>query len=151
MSAISLSGSDILQINDRVLADVADGDFATITFPNDLAQVKTGKNGNTIYASNAMGQNADVVARILLGSSDDKFLTALMQDMINNFSNFVLLTGGFVKRVGVGNGQMVSDVYQCSGGVFKKMVDAKSNAEGDTEQSVAVYTIRYGLVQKSVQ
>ena len=149
--SVSLSGSDTIQIAGRNLSDVADGDYVVINFPNDLANVKTGKNGNTIYASNQQGLNADMTIRVLLGSSDDQYLTGLMQDQINNFSDFTLLSGGFTKRVGDGAGNPSFDVYQCTGGIFKRQQDAKSSAEGDVEQSVAVFMIRWGNVQKSVQ
>lgn len=151
MAGVSLSGSDVVQINTTVLQNLADNDAAVITFPNDLANVKTGKNGNTVYAANEMGKNADVVLRILLGSDDDKFLTALKQDILNNFSGATLLTGIFAKRVGNGQGTLNTKVYQASGGLFLRHEDAKTNAEGDTEQSVAIYRLRFGLVQVSIQ
>lgn len=151
MSGVSLSGSDVIQINGTVLQNLADNDAAVISFPNDLANVKTGKNGNTIYAANEMGKNADVTLRVLLGSADDKFLTALKQDILNGFSGATLLTAVFGKRVGDGQGNISTKVYQASGGIFLRHEDAKTNAEGDTEQSVAIYRLRFGLVQVSIQ
>ena len=54
------------------------------------------------------------------------------------------LEGELVKRVGDGQGNITTDTYLVTGGVFTKNVEVKSNAEGDTEQSVAVYTIHFG-------
>ena len=39
----SLTGSDVVKINNRIFNDLADGDAATLSYPNDLAVVKTGK------------------------------------------------------------------------------------------------------------
>jgi len=144
MGSTSLTGQDVIQIDNRILADLADGDSVTLAFPNDMGTVKASKNGNMIYAFNEMGKLVEVTLRILIGSADDKYLQSRLQEMINDYSKFILLTGHFVKRTGDGSGGMNNVTYQCAGGVFKRQVDAKTNAEGDTEQSVAVYTITFG-------
>lgn len=152
MQTVSLTGTDTIQIDSRVLADLADGDSVHLTFPNDLAAVKASKNGNTIYAFNETGRMVELSLRVLLGSSDDKYLNSRMQEMRNGFSDFILLTGSFSKRTGGGQGGNPSiAVYQLSGGIFKKQVEAKTSAEGDTEQSVSVYTITFGNSTKTIQ
>ena len=65
MSTVSMSGSDTLMINNRVLADLADGDCATLTFPNDIATVKTGKNIMVISAKNPNATNTWQTNRII--------------------------------------------------------------------------------------
>ena len=122
-----------------------------VTFPNDLGAVKAGKNGNTIYAKNEMGRVAEVVLRILLGGTDDKYLNGRLQQWITDPSTFTLLTGMFVKRVGDGQGNIESKIYNMTGGFFKRQVDAKTSAESDTEQSVAIWRITYGNAQVSIQ
>lgn len=151
MASVSLSGADSISIDGRNIVDLADGDAVHVAFPNDLATVKASKNGNTIYAFNEMGRLVECTLRILLGSSDDKYLTSRLQAQKNDFSNFTLLAGSFSKRVGDGAGNVSVAVYQCSGGVFKNQPEAKSSAEGDAEQSVAVYTIHFGNGTKAVQ
>lgn len=152
MQTVSLTGTDLIQIDQRILADLADGDAVALSFDNDLAMVKAGKNGNVIYALNEMGRVTGCSLRILLGSSDDKYLNSRMQEQKNGFSDFILLTGSFSKRTGTGDGGNPSTaVYQMSGGIFKKQVEAKTSAEGDTEQSVAVYTISFGNGNRSIQ
>lgn len=143
-NSVSLTGNDTLKLRDRIFADFADGDYANLTFPNDIAALKTGKDGNTIYALNETGRQAELVLRVLRGSSDDKFLQNLLAAQRNDFSGFVLLEGELVKRVGDGKGNITQDTYLVTGGVFTKNVEVKSNAEGDTEQSVSVYTIAFG-------
>lgn len=143
MGAVSLSGSDTINLNNRVLADLADGNCVELTFPNDIANVKTGKNGNSIYGLNESGKQCEVKLRVLRGSSDDKFLNNLLAQQQNNFAGTVLMIGQFIKKIGDGLGNITSDTYIMSGGVFTKQIEAKSNVEGETDQSIAVYTIRF--------
>lgn len=143
MATVSLTGKDVVKINGRILNDFADGDIAVLTHPNDNMAVKTGKNGNSIYAYNATGLQCEFVLRILRASSDDKFLNGLLALMNNDPVAFVLMTGEFVKNVGDGRGNVNQDTYIMYGGVFKRQTDGKSNVEGDTEQAVAIYTLAF--------
>lgn len=143
MSIVAMTGDDTIVVNGRVFTDLADGDIVTLTFPNDIANVKTGKNGNSIYGFNATGKQCELKIRVIRGSSDDKFLNGLLVQQQGNFAGFPLMIGEFVKKIGDGSGKIMSDTYIMSGGVFTKIPEAKSNAEGDTEQSVSVYTIKF--------
>lgn len=139
----SLSGNDTITINGRVFADFADGDVGALTFPNELAVLKTGKNGNTVYALNETGRQADLTLRVIRGSSDDRFLNGLLAQQKANFAGFVLMNGEFIKKIGDGKGNIASDTYITSGGIFSKQVEAKSNVEGDTEQSLSIYNLKF--------
>lgn len=150
MNAVAMSGNDTLILNNRVFADFADGDFATLEFPNEIAAVKTGKNGNSIYALNATGKQAGFKVRLIRGSADDKFLNNLLSQQQANFAGFPLMTGEMTKKVGDGKGNITSDTYITSGGVFVKLVPAKSNAEGDTEQSVVVYEMKFSNAPRAI-
>lgn len=143
MSTVAMTGSDTLKINDRILADFADADVANLTYPNDIAAVKTGKNGNSLYALNESGKQADLVLRVIRGSADDKFLLNLLASQQNGFANFVLMTGEFTKRTGDGKGNVAQDTYIMSGGIFSKQIEGKSNVEGDTEQSLSIYNLKF--------
>jgi len=151
MSSISLTGQDGIQIDSRVLADFADGDVASLTVPNDLAAVKSSKNGNLIYAFNETGKQCELSLRVLAGSSDDKYLNSRLQEMKNDFSKFILLVGTFTKRVGDGAGNITNAIYNCTGGIFKRQIEQKTNVEGDTSQSVAVYPILFGNGGRAIQ
>ncbi len=139
MNVVALTGQDTVVINGRVLNDLADANVAELTYPNDIAAVKTGKNGNSLYALNESGRQADFKLRVVRGSDDDKFLLNLLNNQRNNFVGFVLMTGQFVKKLGDGTGSLTSDVYDVSGGIFKKNVPGTQNVEGDTNQAVADY------------
>ena len=147
----ALSGDDSVVLNDRIFADFCDGDIFTVTFPNDVATLKTGKNGNTIYAFNASGKQADTSVRVQLGSDDDKFLNNLLNKQDEqNFAGTVLLAGQFTKNVGDGHGVITRVVYDLSGGIFLKRVEGKMNVENDTEQSVATYHMRFSKGTRSI-
>lgn len=150
MQVVALTGKDTIIINGRVLNDLVDGDCAVITFPNDLMNLKTGKNGNSIYAFNESGKQIEMDLRVVRGSSDDKFLNGILTDMKNLRASFVLMTGEFVKNIGDGAGNITQDIYQLSGGVFKKNTEVKENAEGDTEQAVAMYKLAFSNAPRTI-
>ncbi len=143
MSKASLTGADTIIINDRVITDLSDMDCVTLDFQMEIATLKTGKNGNVIYALNETGRECMVVIRVLRGSEDDKFFNALQSSQIANFSSFTLMTGEFIKKVGDGKGNVTSDTFIMSGGIFTKRTGGKSNVEGDTEQSVCMYEMKF--------
>lgn len=143
MSTVAMSGNDTINLNNQVLSDLADGNCVEMTFPNDIMNVKTGKNGNSIYGLNESGKQCEVKIRVIRGASDDKFLNNLLAQQQANPAGFPLMIGQFIKKIGDGQGNITSDTYVMSGGVFTKIPEAKSNVEGETEQSVAIYTIKF--------
>lgn len=150
MGTVAMSGSDTIILNDRVFADLADNDCAMLDFPNEIANLKTGKNGNSIYGLNESGKQANFKLRVIRGSSDDKFLNGLLSQQQANFAGFVLLKGQFIKKVGDGAGKVASDTYIVSGGIFTKQVAAKTNVEGDSEQSIAIYEFRFSNAPRAI-
>lgn len=143
MPTIALSGQDTIIINNQILVGLADANCVELTFPNDIANVKTGKNGNSIYGFNESGRQCEVKLRLIRGSSDDQFLNNLLAQQQANFAGTVLMIGQFVKKLGDGAGNITSDTYILSGGVFTKQVEAKSNTDGEVDQSVAMYTLKF--------
>lgn len=149
--SVSLTGRDVIVLDGRVLHDTADGDFVTLEFENDIANAKVSKDGNTIFALNQTGNLVKATIRVLLGSADDVVLNSRFQQLKNDFSGFTLLAGSFTKRVGDGAGNVKNVVYNLANGIFKRMPNVKSNAEGDTEQSVASYEILFYNQSRAVQ
>ena len=140
---IALTGNDSIIIDGLPLVDLANGDVGTLTFPNDITSATTGKNGNSIIALNETGKIAELSIRVLRGSSDDKTLNSKFKTMEADLPSFTLLTGSIVKRIGDGISNVVEDTYSLSGGTFSKRVETTSNVEGDIEQGVSVYNIRF--------
>ena len=143
MATQSLTGNDTISIDGIPLIDLGDGDVGSLTYPNELVGVKTGKNGNSIFALNETGDQADLVIRVLRGSKDDKTLNSRLVSMKADFSGFITITGQVIKKVGDGLGNVTNDIYDLSGGVFSKRVETVSNVEGNTDQSLAIYNIKF--------
>lgn len=151
MSIFTVTSDDTLTLWGRVFNDFADDDITTVAFGNDLVTVKTGKNKNTIFAKNEQGNNANVVLRLMKGSSDDQFMQAKLAAMAADFVSTELATGQFVKRLGDGQGNVKRDVYTLLGGVIVRPVDGKENSSGDTGQAVAVYNMTFSNAVRSIQ
>ena len=95
MTSFSLTGGDTITINLKPLKDLADDDICTVSFPNEICTVATGKNRNTVYALNETGNNAEMTLRVLMNSSDDKFLNGLLAAQQADLPSFTLITGSF--------------------------------------------------------
>lgn len=145
-----MSGNDAVTINNTVLSDLADGDCVMLTFPAEIATVKTGKGGNTIYGQNQTGKNAEVKIRVLRGSADDKFLNGLELNQQANFATTTLIIGTFVKLIGDGQGNLSNDTYVLSGGVFQKLNEGKMNVEGDAAQAVTEYSLKFSHATRTL-
>lgn len=151
MTTFTVTSDDTLTLWGRVFNDFADDDVSSVSFPNNAVTVKTGKNQNTIFAKDEKGNNANVVVRLMKGSSDDQFLQGKISAMEADFVATELATGEFVKRLGDGQGNVARDVYTLLGGVIVKRVDGKENASGDTNQGVAVYNMVFAKAVRSIQ
>ena len=147
---VSLTGKDTVSINGIIFNDLADGDCAVLTFPNDLTNLKTGKNGNTIYAFNYTGRQCQLVLRLIRGNANDKYLNEQLSLYKNDPPSFNFLTGILVKNIGDGSGGVVNDIYSLTGGVFKKETEVKENAEGDIDQAVSIYTLIFSNAPRSI-
>ncbi len=77
-------------------------------------------------------------------------MNGLLAQQQNNFAGWPLAIGEFVKKLGDGLGNITSDTYVLSGGVFTKQVEAKMNVEGDTEQSVSIYTMKFSNSPRAI-
>lgn len=148
-STVSLTGADTFIFDGFVLTDVADGDWARLELDGSIVSVKIGKNDNMIYAENRGGTLGVATLRLLRGSRQDRILNTRMNMQLRDFAKHILINGTMTKRVGNGLGGVKTDTYLCSGGVFESIPGASSNAEGDTEQSVSVYRLRF-KVQRAI-
>jgi hypothetical protein len=139
---VALTGSDAVVLGGRAFADFADGDYASLEYENDLVEVKTAKNGNQLFSFKEMGRQCKFTLRLLLGSADDVYLNSQLETFKSaNFSGVTLLTGTFTKSVGDGAGNITNKIYTLTNGVFKRQPNIKSNADGNSEQTVVVYEI----------
>jgi hypothetical protein len=140
-----ISGKDAILFNGRSLADTADNDVIAITFPNNLVNSSMTKKDELIYAVNYGGKIVQVTIRVILGSADDKYLNKRLNAFLDNPPAYVQDTLNYVKNVGDGAGNLGKIEYNMSQGVPVKMVEAKENTAGDTEQAIAIYQFNFKL------
>ena len=150
MTSFALTGGDTITINAKPLTDLADDDISTVSFPNEIVSVNTGKNRNTVYALNETGNNAEVTLRVIMNSSDDKYLNGLLMAQQRDLPSFVLMTGQFTKRVGDGSGNISYNTFPLQGGVFTKLPDVKDNVNGDKEQAIITYNLKFALAPRVI-
>ena len=149
MSIFSLTGDDSIIINDIPLNDFADGDIGSLSLPNNIFDMQTGKNGNTIFALDESGNNATLTVRILMSSNDDKRLNGMIPKS-KGFAQSVLATGSVVKQVGDGQGNVSYNTYLLAGGMVQKKPDVKSNVNGDAQQAVVEYIIVFAEANRAI-
>ena len=149
MSIFALTGNDTIIVNAVPLNDFADGDIGALELPNNLVEMTTGKNGNSIFAYNPQGNNATLTVRILMSSGDDKRLNGLIPRR-KDFESTVLLTGSVIKRVGDGQGNVTENTYLLSGGMIQKKPNVTTNANGETSQAVVEYVIIFANAERQI-
>lgn len=149
MTQFALTGDDSIIINDIPLNDFADGDIGSLSLPNNMFEMQTGKNGNTIFALDESGNNATLTIRVLMSSNDDKRLNGMIPKS-KGFAQSVLVTGSVVKQVGDGQGNVSYNTYLLAGGMVQKKPDVKSNVNGDASQAVIEYVIQFAEANRAI-
>lgn len=151
MPIYNLVSDGTLTLYNRVLVDFADDDVSAISFGTDIAALKTGKGGNTIFTKNEQGNNADAIIRLIRGSADDQFMMSKLDAQGADFATAELATGEFVLRIGDGNGAVANDTYTLKGGIITRMVDGKENVSGDTVQGVSIYNMKFASGKRNIR
>ena len=129
-----------------VFRTLSDKSTVNITVPNDLWNLMVGKNGNAIFATIKRGQIGDMELRPLMANTDHAFLNAQLAQYAANGPATVLLNGSFTKVLGDGMGNLRRFSYTLNGGVVLKNIDAKEDVEGDTDQAVAIFRLRFAQI-----
>lgn len=148
--SVSLTGKDVITLNGRVFHDLANGDVVKLDFDGELVSVEAAKDGNIVYGLNEKGKVAKLELQVLLGSSDDRYLNALLASQLQDLSGFVLITGAFVKRVGDGQGNVRNVIYNTFGGVITKIPGAKTSTGGEAGQSVVTWYLTFGNNSRAI-
>lgn len=150
MGTFSLLGNDTIKIDARILSDFGSGEVAKISYATELATVKTGKNGNTIFVQNASGFQASLEVKVIRGSADDKALQSLLTSYRSNPTGYVLNNAELAKKIGDGTGIVQADTYILTGGIPTKQVEVVVNTEGDTEQAISSYTWVFAVSDRAI-
>lgn len=149
MSGFALTGADTSIVFGRNLTNFGKGDVVKCDYPGDFVKVEQGKNGNTIYALDNSGLLAKLTIKLLRGSPDDRFMSAIVAAAAADLPTFDLGIGTFVKRIGQGNGQVVYDTYVLAGVCPTKKQPASENTDGDPEQAQVMYEFTAAFSDRS--
>jgi len=149
MFSVAATAYDTIILNGLTITDTPDGDVATLTYTNDLFNVKTGKNGNVLVSRNEAGRQAELVLRVLRGSNDDKAINAFLLVGKDIPVGTTLVQGVFTKVISHGiAGKNTKDTYILTQGVISKQPEVKYSADGDEQQNVTTYTFKFGNVER---
>lgn len=156
--SLSLNGNDTIQINGRLLTQFFDKDYGVLTYPQELANFKVGKNQNTAICFLPGGLMADLTLRLLVGTYDDQFINAIQGNFIFDAPSFSTLYGQIVKRSGTGVGGIPGTntatvrniIYNLAGGVPVSIPDSHSNSDGDEEQAAAIWKFKFALAPRQI-
>lgn len=149
MATYALTGDDSIIINDIPLRDFANNDIGTLDLPNNLFEMATGKNSNTIFALDESGNNATLTVRLLMSSADDKRLNGMIPKS-DGFAQTILATGSVVKQIGDGQGNVSYNTYVLAGGMVQKKPSIKSNVNADDSQAVIEYVIQFAEANRAI-
>ena len=145
----ALTGDDIVIINDIPVVDFADNTIGTLEIPNDLFQMSTGKNGNTIFALDEKGNNATLTLRVLMSSNDDKRFNGMIPES-RSFAGTILANGSVVKQVGDGQGNISYNTYLLKGGMISRKPNISIDVAGNTDQAVVEYVFQFAQAERSI-
>ena len=140
---VALTGSDTIVVGGFILPDLMDGDVGSLEFPDDIVNVKLGKDGNAAYALNAQGRRGELKLRVVKGGPSDQQFNSYLREVEIDLPSFELLDGTLAQRIGDGQGGISTVAYNLGGGVPKKKPAGLSNVEGNTEQGVAVWEFTF--------
>ena len=151
MGSFSLVGSDTIKFNQTILdSGMGHDEVAKLTFPTELATVKTGKNGNTIYVQNSSGMQTVLELKVIRGTADDAMLQKLVTLYKSSPTLYVLDNVEIVKKLGDGAGHEKADTYVCIGGIPTKQVEATVHVGGDVEQAISTYTWTFAASNRAL-
>lgn len=146
--ADAYTGKDTICLEDYngkwVLTDFADGTVAELSAPNELSALTTGYNGNSLGSHNEPGRQREFTLRLVKGSSDDKRLNTNYNLWKDRSDSFVPLRGFFTKLVKNSAGANTVDTVECYFGLPTGQPTQSSIMDGNTEQVVSIYTLRFG-------
>ena len=159
LNQVRVTGNDTIEIglakaSLKPITSFADGDYARITFPNDIMNFTIGKNRNMIAAYNAMGTLAELELRLLRGSKEDAFLQSQFPDIASDNLRFNFIFAKVTKDLGASQGggtvTPITESYALDNGVISKAPEIVSNVSGSTDQGVVIWQIKFAEFKRTV-
>lgn len=141
---ILLCGQDSVVLIGRNLTDFAPaGNFAELRPQGDIVDYQAGKNGNIIVSKLKTGDVHELKIRLLVGSSDDKFLYYYYNLLNQGVDYYVPFFGMITKRTGDGKGNVSEVNYNLTGLTFTEQPTfAILNVNGDVEVAINEYRLK---------
>lgn len=133
-----------------VLSDFANGTVAELSAPNDLSSTTTGYNGNSLGAHNEPGRQRECTIRLVKSSGDDKRLNKNYNLWKNRDLRFRALKASFTKNVAHDDGTTTRDTVDCYFGLPAGQPTQTLDTEGNTDQVVSVYMLRFGNSERNM-
>nr|DAJ74781.1 MAG TPA: hypothetical protein [Caudoviricetes sp.] len=133
-----------------VLSDLADGNVAELSAPNELSATTTGYNGNSLSSHNEPGRQRECTLRLVKGSGDDKRFNQNYNLWKNRDIRFKPFKMSFTKNIGHGDGSITRDTVDCFAGFPAGQPTQMTDTSGNTEQVVSIYMIRFGNSERSM-
>lgn len=158
LNYVRITGNDIIQIGKsldgaKTITAFADGDYARLSFPNDIMNFTIGKNRNMIAAYNAMGTLAELELRLLRGCEEDMFLNNLFPSFDDDALSFNFIFAKIEKKLTASKSEKateISEKYTLRNGVISKAPEFISNVSGSTDQGVVIWQIRFAEFKREV-
>lgn len=155
LNQVRVTGNDIIELGEQSgsytpITSFADGDYARISFPNDIMNFTIGKNRNMIASYNAMGNLAELELRLLRGSMEDQFLNNHYPTFASDTLNFKFIFAKITKKLTIDTGDEIDETYTLDNGVISKAPEFISNVSGSTDQGVVVWQIKFASFERSV-
>lgn len=132
------------------LTDFADGTVAQLTAPNELSNMTTGYNGNSLAAHNEPGRQRELALRLVKGSSDDKRFNLNYNLWKNRDIRYKPLEMEFTKQIAHSDGSITNDKVTCFFGNPGAQPEQTTDVAGNTDQVVSVYSIKFGNSERSM-
>lgn len=141
------TSKDIVKVKDYrgefILSDFANASVIETTAENELSSLTTGYNGNGLGAHNEPGRQRVANIRLVKASGDDKRFNENYTLWKNRDSRFRPLEISFTKNIAHEDGSITLDTLYCYFGLPAGQPSQVDNTEGDTEQVVSAYSIRF--------
>ncbi|MBO7692678.1 MAG: hypothetical protein J6T10_08640 [Methanobrevibacter sp.] len=164
LNQVRVTGNDTIYLgstegvggsSDNIVKSFADGDYARVTFPNDIMNFTIGKNRNMIAAYNAMGTLAELELRLLRGSYEDAWLNGRFPTIDDDQLSFKYIFAEIHKDLGKTDNSgsqtaKISETYVLNNGIITKAPEIISNVSGSTDQGVVIWQIRFASFKREV-
>lgn len=133
-----------------ILSDFADGTVAELAAPNELSATTTGYNGNSLGSHNEPGRQRECTLRIVKAGNDDKRFNKNYNMWKNRDMRFIPLEMTFTKNVGHSDRTITKDTVTCYFGLPAGQPTQSMVMDGNTEQVVSIYMIRFANSERSM-